>query len=278
MGTAIIRRVYENRIIMTGAYTGPGDIVSGATAWWGFRAYNAAKAAALTNAVRLVRASDSAQQDFTVLANGTLDVASITTFLAATSGKIVTLYDQTGNGNHFTQATDGSRPAYTANAVSSLPGMTFVDTRFLGDLTFSIAQPFTVSTVLKCTAVAFITSCFIGDNSSRYMNFNEGTGQDDISFKFDGSLASVTATLNAWHAFQGVINGASSNGYVDGAANTVNPGSSGFGSTIRLGDDNSGHPFIGSMTEIGIWPSAFTTGASQQAANMDTNQSAYWGV
>jgi hypothetical protein len=60
-----------------GGYVGPGDIVS-FTAWWGFRAYSAARAG--TKAIRIVRASDSAQSDINSLANGSLDAATATTF------------------------------------------------------------------------------------------------------------------------------------------------------------------------------------------------------
>src|SRR5215472_2356967 len=39
-----------------GGYQGPGDVVSGATAWWGYRAYNAAKCG--TAAVNVCNVSD----------------------------------------------------------------------------------------------------------------------------------------------------------------------------------------------------------------------------
>lgn len=64
------------------AYTGPGDIVSGATAWYGLRAYSAAVAATGTQkAVNVRRASDNATQDILILTNGNLDVASYNTFV-----------------------------------------------------------------------------------------------------------------------------------------------------------------------------------------------------
>src|ERR1700733_9426847 len=43
------------------SYTGPGDVVPGALAWWGLRAYGAATAG--TKAINICRASDSTCED-----------------------------------------------------------------------------------------------------------------------------------------------------------------------------------------------------------------------
>ncbi len=58
------------------SYTGPGDIVSGATAWYGLRAYNAAYAASAGKAVSLRRASDNTTCDFNVATSGALGVSA----------------------------------------------------------------------------------------------------------------------------------------------------------------------------------------------------------
>ncbi len=59
-------------------YTGPGDIVSGAGAWYGLRAYNAAQAAANAKSVNLRRASDNATCDFAVSSLGGFGVSVAT--------------------------------------------------------------------------------------------------------------------------------------------------------------------------------------------------------
>jgi hypothetical protein len=61
-----------------GSYTGPGDVVSGASAFWSCRAYSAAKAG--TKAYRIVCASDSTQTDISSLANGPCDTTTPATF------------------------------------------------------------------------------------------------------------------------------------------------------------------------------------------------------
>ena len=58
------------------SYTGPGDIVSGATARYGLRAYNGAYAAATSKAVSLRRASDNTTCDFNVATSGALGVSA----------------------------------------------------------------------------------------------------------------------------------------------------------------------------------------------------------
>jgi len=59
-------------------YRGPGDIVSGATAWYGLRAYSAAYAASLGKAINLRRASDSVACDVLVASTGRLGLTSAT--------------------------------------------------------------------------------------------------------------------------------------------------------------------------------------------------------
>ena len=53
-------------------YTGPGDVVSGATVWYGLRAYNAANLNGTTKALNLIRASDNTACDFDIATTGGL--------------------------------------------------------------------------------------------------------------------------------------------------------------------------------------------------------------
>ena len=89
------------------AYVGPGDIVSGATAWYGLRAYSAAIAATGTQkAINIRRASDNTTKDILIRKSGNLDPTTAATFCASTTCYVTTWYDQTGNGNDVAQGTN----------------------------------------------------------------------------------------------------------------------------------------------------------------------------
>ena len=78
-------------------YTGPGDIVSGATVFYGLRAYNAAAALpGTTKAVNVRRASDNANLDILILPDGNLDVETANAFAGV---------DANGNGTAVASTT-----------------------------------------------------------------------------------------------------------------------------------------------------------------------------
>jgi hypothetical protein len=65
------------------------------------------------NLIRVRRVSDSVESDFGPLANGRLDVASITTFLGGSAGKITTVYDQQGT-NNWTESSAAVQPDWVS--------------------------------------------------------------------------------------------------------------------------------------------------------------------
>jgi hypothetical protein len=204
------------------AYTGPGDIV--AFTWWGgFRAYSAATAG--TAAIRVVRASDSAQTDINTLADGTLDAATLATFLTATTGKVVTVYDKVGT-NHVTQGTDGNRPTVTANAIGTSYGMTFVrasNTILLSGSTITQSQPYSLVVIAQQPDNATDQGIIAIDDGG----FN-GAGTNYTSganFRaYSGLSFDQAATTNTMHALQAIFDGASSVNRVDGSETTGNAG------------------------------------------------------
>src|SRR3954462_605040 len=83
-----------------GGYTGPGDVVSGAFAWFGLRGYTAAYSTGSNPAVDLVDQAGANPITINILSNGRLDVASINSWVTANSVstiKVAKLYDQSGN-------------------------------------------------------------------------------------------------------------------------------------------------------------------------------------
>src|SRR5580765_4648404 len=85
------------------AYVGPGDIAT-YSFWGGLRGYSAAYAAPGTNPAIVVydTATDLISTDINILSDGTLDLASLATFVGLHgSVAIGKVYDQTGNGKHM---------------------------------------------------------------------------------------------------------------------------------------------------------------------------------
>jgi len=60
--------------------------------------------------IRIRRSTDNVEQDIGYDGSGNLDTAAITTFIGANSAFLVTRYDQSGSGNHQTQATAARQP------------------------------------------------------------------------------------------------------------------------------------------------------------------------
>ena len=108
---------------ITSSYVGPGDVVSGIVAAWGTHAFDNAAVGVASQDV--IRASDSATQSFAPsITDGSSDVAGMTSFLAATTGKVSKLYDQVG-ALDAVQATAGNRPAVTLSGPNSVLTTTF---------------------------------------------------------------------------------------------------------------------------------------------------------
>lgn len=266
-------------------YTGPGDIVSGATVWVGLRAYSAAKAAALANAVQLTRASDSTTLNVTVLANGALNTSAAQAFCAATTCGVTTWYDQSGNGNNMVQvASLAPQIVFTGCSSGSDPCVTFNGTSQYTSATVPAGgQPQTYSIVYETAAVAnsvMVSEYYTGNqpNLTRPATAN-------VVDMYAGAHVTAAATDAAWHAVQAVYNGASSILNVDGTGATVNPGAGQAGQgCVELGTNlggagqcntASGVYFQGSMAEFGKWPSGFSTANNTAVCH---NQYQYWGT
>ena len=94
----------------TPAYSGFGDVFGGATAYYSLRKFTEAET---LNAIRVRRSSDDTEQDIGFDANGDLDTAALLAFVGTggtDNGFVTTFYDQSGNGNDATNATESEQP------------------------------------------------------------------------------------------------------------------------------------------------------------------------
>ena len=71
------------------------------------------------NCCKVIRASDSAQLDIPFLADGIVDTNLMKIFAGSSTLKLVTWYDQSGNGSDATQATDSNRGLLDLNTLKN---------------------------------------------------------------------------------------------------------------------------------------------------------------
>lgn len=266
--------VSGNGLTTSSAYTGPGDIASGAYHWWGLRGYTAAYAAPGNNpAIDVVdTATGLIATTINITSSGNLDVATILGLGYGVSVK--KLYDQTGNGKHATQATLANMPVLTQNVIGSLPGITFTGasahTMDSGAAAIDEPAPVSMSLVGKRTSGTTFSGYMC--NTAGNTGILAGNAANQTAL-FAGNVTEVTATDNTFHAFNALINGASSKYSVDGTSANQDAGTQTWAtSTIRLGKFISS-AFTGIICEGGSW-------ASDKSANfaaIDSNQRAYWG-
>lgn len=282
-----------------GGYTGPGDIVSGASAWWGLRAYNTAYATALGNIAIIVdTATGLASCTMVAKANGDADLTSascvsgtvsVTTFCTVThvaGCSVQQLYDQTGNGIHLQNSTVANMPTFVLGSVSGLasnrPSMIFVSAS-----SQLLASALTLTQALGVTLISTsfrsgtsTTATVLGTDVAN--NPEMGYQNTAQAFIYNGSFSSPqTATDNAWHSLAGVFNagGTASFVNVDGiSGSTANIGSTGFtGGHLRIGTDPFSQFLNGNVQEGGIWPSSLTGTQISNLYNGTGGAKPYWG-
>jgi alpha-L-arabinofuranosidase B-like protein len=211
-------------------HTGSGDIISGASAYYGVRAYNGAYAAANGPAFDLRRSSDNGTMTATVLGSGGLDIATISAWAGADTITISRAYDQSGNNRHVVQATAanqeqllltggmGNRPYIVAAAAPKQLATAATFTPATGVVSFSVVA-------MRAGVVA---TQFLAQTTGR--NSIQGNDQGTANRWTLKAIAGTTTRLSAvaadsvWHIGQGVMNGASSVLSIDGidTAGTVN--------------------------------------------------------
>jgi hypothetical protein len=253
-------------------FTGPGDIVSGAYAWYSCaRAYNTADTSAACN---VCLPSDTTCADLTIsggfaVVPAGLSTCNITTVICT----VKTLYDKSGNSQTLTQSTIANRatfrPAMASNGcpTTALPCFKLVQANsqaYIGPAT-TISQPITISLV-------YIRGGVTGEPAGNGVTLIANSGNIQLFAGTGGATA--TAADGSWHAVQSVFNAASSSAYVDGTNTALNPGTGGASSNfIQIGLPNVNAYFDGVIGEVGFWAADFTNvGGIDKRSAMNSNQ------
>jgi hypothetical protein len=265
--------VLRTIILRKPRYIGPGDILPSWYAWASpARAYNSAYATACGPAMDLQDQAGANPITINILPSGFADVVTLAAWVAAnsvTTIKVAKLYDQTGNGRHFTQATLANMPNLTASGLNGLPVLNFPGSVFvLGTAVVTVAQPLTYSAVYIRPGSAN-GGIFGANNAFAYL----GGGSTNIVQINAGSPATAAAADNAWHGVQALFSGTSSFANVDGTETSVNPSTNGLSaSSIQFGRCN-GLELTGSIAEGGMYSAAATQASQRNAlfANQNSN-------
>lgn len=265
-------------------YTGPIDIVASPTAWWGLRAGSSAKRG--TKAANLCNSGDAACADVNSdVTTGTFPntptIGAITCGSGANQCTVKTLYDQSGNANDITNATEANRLRFTPSCIGSLPCMTGSgSSQWIGtaNTNSTQAQPYTQVVAARRTS---------GTAEGHALGMSDSGGSNVAGIYFypvSGDLSCRDPTdnfitglaENTFHAIQNIGNGASGNCNVDGVTSTTDQGSGAAGLSFAFGAKNytGNTAILGQALEAGFWPSAFSSG---NLTSMNSNIKTFWG-
>ena len=157
--------------------------------------------------------------------------------------------------------------SYTFNAVSSYIANNSILT---GD-DWSISVWFHSGSA--CTGTDYLFDSNVGGSDRNSIRCNPGANLECIIFN---EVKTVTAWANVdddvWHQVICVANDTNVQGYLDGVSvfNTTTASGSNIGSSVRIGDHNSGAGtlnFDGELDELGIWNRALTGSEAIQLWN-----------
>lgn len=277
-----------------GPYAGPGDVVSGAQAWWGLRAYTLALAG--SKAANICNNLDANCADInTIAVTGNFDVATaqgapLNCGGAGGTCTVKTVYDQTVGLNcgasqtcDITQTTIASRPTLVFNCIGTLPCMAFNGSQTLlgANLFMLTAQPYVLSTACERTGAFTSFSDCIGSTPGGGVQIGMANSANTL-LQYASSVVTVAGSDSVFHALNGVYNAASSVFFIDGSSNATNPGGGVFGggNVHTIGNGNNG--LTGRLVEAGYWQGSFSSGvscASQSAclSALNSQQHSYWG-
>lgn len=169
--------------------------------------------------------------------------------------------DKSGQGNHVTQTTAGSRPLYKTAILNGCSVGRFDNTDdFMSRTTFvggAIAQPVTHFYVAKITTTAIFQEPMDGVTNRQTICNADGTKWG----MYAGSVAAGTVALTTatTTVMAGIFNGAASKLYVNGgAAQTLSPGANTLNG-IRIGRGTDGVNLNGDFAEGLVYAAALTS-------------------
>lgn len=257
------------------SYIGPGDVAT-FTAFYGVRAATNAYAVLLGSAFNLRRSSDNGTMTANFLSTGDLDTATISAWAGGSNIFVSQAYDHIGS-NHVSQGASGSQPRlFLTGGANNLPylSQSNVATVGLGGSNVTPTGSACMSLVAQRSAGNF--GIFGSQNGPTTGNRIFPTGFA-ASWTLAGSSGTIiaNATNNAWHYAQGVINGASSELYIDTASAVTGSITLSTATAVPTWMNGASSSTV-LEEEFGVVSNSPWTGT--QIANLKTNQAAYYAL
>lgn len=180
--------------------------------------------------------------------------------------------DQSGQGNHVTQATSSKRPTLKLSILNSLPVVRFDGVDDYLSKTFSMSQPVTMFSVVSYNNNTDLLFVFDGQSLNAFELRSQGGGTGGQLMYVGGGpgLASTWGiTGGTFYTISGLYNGASSWIRKNNASEeTGDVGSGGFTTfNVGIAGNQTGFPLAGDIAELLLYDSNIGSTSRDAVAN-----------
>ena len=238
-------------------------------------------------AINVLRSSDNTKIDIGFTNSGSLDTASLLSFVGTGNGYVTTWYDQSGKGNNVIQTNTSNQPTIVKSGVinrsNGLPSILFNGSNtYLRAVLPSLSSttPHTLNAVAKATSgnmVSLSSTSSSNQNSSLGVGAQSNTGAWYGGFGEDGSYAVSIANYSSLAVRSKTYSPTTISGYFNGVSKFTNTSTTYNLSTpdIMVGvQNNANNQWLNGLeSEITVFTTAISN-TDRQA--LETNQINYY--
>lgn len=278
--------------IQVSSYTGILDTYTGAGAAYSMRKLRNAYSG---SCIRVVRSSDSTEQDIGFDGSGNLDTSALASFVGSNTGYIGKWYDQSGNGidaaghNYGVNTTTlpEIRISGTNQTLNSIIAIKISGTRRFAWTNTGKDMDLLMTFSPKATLIMAVGQIGSTPTSPMIMEFYENSTGDDylslyesggvrIDFGNGSSSVGGAFTNGSQICWYGQVNGSSytvyeNNTSIGSATNAGSQTLSGTGINAKIGGGTSSSSNMdGYIQELIIWPTSQSSNLSGIFTNVDT--------
>jgi len=245
------------------------------------------------SAIRVSRDFDLAESNIGFDSSGNLDTTALALFVLGSNGRVVTWYDQSGNGRNAINATPLNAPfirlngtTYTLNGKPSIyydnGGQYLITSNFAS----AISQPISTYTVSKVEAINVNASVIYDSSTTTGFALLHGGNTEPSPLNLSlginsGASIGIESTVVATELVSVLWNSANTNAFVNGVQKVTNqnPGSNSLGGVTignlrPLGFYNV-YSFYGYISELIFYPSLQTANNTGIQNNINSYYTIY---